>query len=1057
MKYSMDIWTSMSFNQKINVNMRKIASLLAVLMLFSALAFAQTTRTVTGQVKNDKGEVLPFATILETGTRNATKADGEGFFSIKIKEGSQITVSAVGGEPVTLTPGAGAINVTLKSTGQLQEVVVSTTLGIQRQKKELGYATTKVGGAELTQAKPVGVATGLQGKVSGLNVTTVNNGVFADVKINLRGIRSITGDNNPMLLIDGVPTPIGYLSSINPNDIQEVNIIKGTSGTAIYGPDGRNGAIVITTKKGTRDGKPVVTVSQTTQMERVNFLPDFQTRFGSGSSVDAFGNGQYTAYENQQYGPEFDGSIVPIGPELEDGDQQTTTYSAKPKEKRKFWDNGITMQNDVSISGQNFYLGVQYVDIKGILPKDKNNRASIRFNAAKEYGKFRASFNVNYIQQNYDVANQGANEWGPIQWLVFNTPMHIPLTSYQDHVNNKYAQFSNYFNEYYPNPYWVIDQYRAKGKNDDLLANTELNFKATNWLTFTHRAAISASFGSYKNTSAAHVITPWADANRDGTLYKNRNAGVADGLSRSSRITSEFFAAMNKTVGDFRVTGILGHMFRQSDAKSVDVSGSNLSVPTVFNVAQRTGEPGASEGTSRTRLVSAFGSASVSYKGWANVEVTGRNDWTSLLAIGNNSFFYPGVSASLVLSDAVASFKSSKTISYLKLRASWNKSGTVNVGAYQLASTFSQAGGFPYGAQSGFTANNTALNPALKPEFIENFEVGAEISFLRNRINFEVAYYNQDNKDQIISVQTSSATGYTSTLVNAASFDNKGLELDLKLTPLIKFNKGNIEFRANYTYNDSKIRGLFQDVGQLFVGGFTGGSQAANWAIVGQPAFVFRGLDYQRDPSGRVIVDANTGYPSLETVADTFGRTMPLHIFGMTPTINWNGFSLSVVADYRGGHYSYHGIGPDMDFTGVSARTARNGRQRFVFPNSSYWDGSKYVPNTSITVANGGYDFYTSAAYNRNASSNYLTSAASWRIREISLGYDIPVKWFGNQNVIKKASFSLNARNVAIWLPKTNEWTDPDFNFSTGNSSGINSSSQIPPTRIFGANLTLVF
>ena len=202
-------------------------------------------------MKNDKGEVLPFATILETGTRNATKADGEGFFSIKIKEGSQITVSAVGGEPVTMTPGAGAITVTLKSTGQLSEVVVSTTLGIQRQKKELGYATTKVGAAELTQAKPIGVATGLQGKVSGLNVTTVNNGVFADVKINLRGIRSLLGDNNPMLILDGVPTPIGFLSSINPNDIQEVNIIKGTSGTAIYGPDGRNGAIVITTKKGT--------------------------------------------------------------------------------------------------------------------------------------------------------------------------------------------------------------------------------------------------------------------------------------------------------------------------------------------------------------------------------------------------------------------------------------------------------------------------------------------------------------------------------------------------------------------------------------------------------------------------------------------------------------------------------------------------------------------------------------------------------------------------------------------------------------------------------------
>ena len=212
-----------------------------------------------------------------------------------------------------------------------------------------------------------------------------------------------------------------------------------------------------------------------------------------------------------------------------------------------------------------------------------------------------------------------------------------------------------------------------------------------------------------------------------------------------------------------------------------------------------------------------------------------------------------------------------------------------------------------------------------------------------------------------------------------------------------------------------------------------------------------------RDPQGRVIVDATTGYPSLETVADTFGRSTPAHIIGLTPTINWNGLSLSVVADYRGGHYAYSGIGPDMDFAGISARSASNFRQRFVFPNSVYWDGSKYVENTNITVANGGYDFYTSTAYNRNASTNYLTSAASWRIREISLGYEIPMKWFGNQNVIKRASFSLNARNVFIWLPKSNEWTDPDFNFTTGNASGVNSSSNTPPTRIFGANLTFTF
>jgi TonB-linked SusC/RagA family outer membrane protein len=912
----------------------------------------------------------------------------------------------------------------------------------------------------------------LQGKVSGLNVTSINNGVFADVKINLRGIRSLTGDNNPMLLLDGIQTAIGFLSSINPNDIQDVTILKGSSAASIYGPDGRNGVIVVTTKKGTRDGKPVVSVSSTVQLERVAFLPNFQTRFGGGTGVDAFGNGVYDPIENQQYGPEFDGSDVILGPVLSDGSQQMVKYSARPEEKRKFWNQGVTLQNDVSLQGQNFFLSAQHVDVKGVVPSDENKRTSFRFNSAKDYGKLHAGFNLAYIQQNFNILNQGQNltsnsgginqgqnEWGALQWLVFNTPMHVPLTSYKNWRTDKFAQFGNYFNEYYPNPYWVIDNYRSRGKNEDVVANTEFSFKATNWLTFTNRAALSSGFDNYKNTVGALSLSAYTLDHRDNTLYKNRNASVYDGFERNSRISSETFANISHRVGDFQIGGVLGHYFRQIDIKSTDIGGTNLVVPTLFNVGNRTGEPSVAEFNSRERLLSAFGSASVSYKGWANLELTGRNDWTSLLAKENNSYFYPGVNVSLVLSDAVPTFKNSALISFLKLRGSANKTGTVNVNAYQLQSTFTQANGFPYGNQPGFSANNGARDPNLKPEFINNLEVGFELGLLKNRINLEVAAYQQNNTDQVISVGTSSATGYTSSLVNAANFENKGFEIDLRLTPIVRFNKGSIELRTNFSYNDSKINSLYQGLGELFVGGFTTGGQAGNFAIVGKPAFVFKGLDYQRDDLGRVIVDKTTGYPFLNTSQDTFGRTLPKYILGLTPSFNWNGFNLAIVGEYRGGHYSYHGVGPDMDFSGISERSARNGRQRFVFPNSVYDDGTgKYVENTDVTVANGGNSFYTSVTYNRNVATNYITSAASWRIREISLGYDIPTKWFGKaQQIFKKANLSLVARNVAIWLPASNEWTDPDFNFTTGNAAGINTSSISPPTRIFGGNLTLTF
>jgi hypothetical protein len=250
----------------------------------------------------------------------------------------------------------------------------------------------------------------------------------------------------------------------------------------------------------------------------------------------------------------------------------------------------------------------------------------------------------------------------------------------------------------------------------------------------------------------------------------------------------------------------------------------------------------------------------------------------------------------------------------------------------------------------------------------------------------------------------------------------------------------------------------------VFAGGFD--NFASNYAIVGQPAFVFNATDYLRDSvTGRVIVDPATGYPSQDPNTKTFGRTMPLWIVGLSPSISWKGLNLSVVGEYRGGHYAYHNIGPDMAWTGISYATGRNNRERFVFPNSVYDDGTgKYVTNTDVTIANVN-DFYTGVY--RDVASNFITSAASWRIREVSLGYSIPTGILGNQKIIKGATFTLNARNLALWLPKTNEYTDPDFNFSgsgnnftnTGNSnsSGVNTSQINPPSRIFGANITLTF
>ncbi|RYF96577.1 MAG: TonB-dependent receptor, partial [Chitinophagaceae bacterium] len=574
--------------------------------------------------------------------------------------------------------------------------------------------------------------------------------------------------------------------------------------------------------------------------------------------------------------------------------------------------------------------------------------------------------------------------------------------------------------------------------------------KATNWLTLTYRAALSMNELNVKGTSKGETPSLYAQTLRSFTVvpgFSNEQA------RRTSRLSSEFIANVQKTFNDFRLNVIAGQYFRHSDYSESRVGAGNLVVPEVFNVSNRTGELSGSNETRRSRLFGLYGTVGVSYKGWANVEFSGRNDWTSVLAKNNNSYFYPGVSGSLVLSDALTAVKNSSVVSYLKLRASWQKIGNTDLNPYSLDATYSQINGFPFGSIPGFSADDAAYDPNLKPEFTTSKEVGFEIGFLKNRLNFEVAFYQQDNTDQIIPILVSDATGYTSSNVNAASFTNRGIELDLKLTPLIKFRNGSIDIKANASYNTSEVNKIFDNLDRIRIA--SGFGNAANYAVIGQPAFVLLANDYARDELGRVIVDRASGLPTQDPNLKQFGRTLPLWIIGLNPSIEWKGIQLSAVAEYKGGHYAYNQIGSDMAWTGISKASAANHRERFVFPNSVYDDGTgKYVPNTDIAVS-AVNTFYTGVY--REATSNFITSAAAWRIREVALGYSIPKKLLGKQQLVKAVTVALNARNLALFLPSSNEYTDPDFNNTIGNSSGINTSKIQPPTRLYGANVTITF
>ena len=267
---------------------------------------------------------------------------------------------------------------------------------------------------------------------------------------------------------------------------------------------------------------------------------------------------------------------------------------------------------------------------------------------------------------------------------------------------------------------------------------------------------------------------------------------------------------------------------------------------------------------------------------------------------------------------------------------------------------------------------------------------------------------------------------------------------------MIKAGDFNFNFRGNFSLMDSKVNSVYQGLDEIGIGN-------GNYAIVGYPAFMFKLTDYKRDNQGRIIVDSKTGYPSLDPNLKMFGQTLPKYMLGLNPSLSWKGLTLAATADYKGGHQVYHAIGVDMDFTGNSYRSGRNGRQRFVVPNSSYYDGSKYVPNTDVLVANGGYGFYEATNTNRGINSNYLTSAAAWKIREVALSYDIPQSALRATKIIKGASVALTARNLKTWLPESNMWTDPEFANTTGNAQGVNNSSILPPNKLYGFNVVLTF
>ncbi|MBB2150091.1 SusC/RagA family TonB-linked outer membrane protein [Pedobacter sp. LMG 31462] len=1027
--------------------------------MFIAGSVMAQERTITGTVTDQEdSKPLPGVTVRIKGTKIGTQTSADGKYSIKLPSASsEIEFNYLGYTGFSRRPGTtNVLNVQMGADSKsLNEVVVSGA-GLKSRKKELGAAQTTISNQALTAAKPTNVAAGLTGKVAGLNIQSVGSGVNPNYRVILRGMRSLTGNNEALIVVDNVIVPNNILSNLNPDDIENVEILNGSSSAALYGSAASNGAMIITTKRGKGGNALDIKVSNTTTAEQVAFYPKLQNDFGSGSDNDVQ---IYTPYENQQYGPRFDGIVRPIGRPLQDGSIQMVPYS-NTSGKRDFWNTGVTNVTDFSVSSSqeksSIYASGQYLTATGTTPGDKYNRATARVGGTRKVSdQIDFNYSTYYTQNRYDQTTQT----GTIYNYLLNAPSQANLTDYKDWRNNPYANPNGYFNAYYNNPYFMADNYRSKVRNDYFIGNAEIKYKPLEWLDFTGRVGITTQNASNKGRSDVFIFSDYTKSISGSSEYKRQDilGGVSDGSSYNTTLISDFIAHAKKDFGDFKVNLTALFQSRQDQSKNLAAAVNGLVVPGTFNLSNSTNPPSASESNFLTRTYGLTGKLDIGYKDYLFLTATGRNDWVSILAPKNRSFFYPSVSLSFVATDAIEGLKAIEQIDFIKLRGSWSKVGNVNIGPYALVPTFGQGSGYPYNSKGGLTVSNTLISPNLQPEFTAGWEAGVDFSFLKSRITGGFTYYDSKTDNQTIPTGVSNASGYSSFLLNTGKTKSSGIESTLALIPL-QTKDWEVTVGGVFTYYDNIVKEIGSGLDQLTLGAY--GGAVGSYAVAGQPFPVLKGTTHVRDDQGRIIVDPITGYPSATSNLSILGQGQQKYSLGVNFTVKYKSLSLYASGEYRTGNVIYNAGGGTFDFSGAGINTVAYNRDRFVIPNSSYKDANgNYVANTNITIRDGGPGYWTIAGPRTGIDENYITSAAFWKLREVSLAYDLPKSLLGHSKVFKAARISVQGRNLLIFLPKSNVYTDPEYSdgngSSNGNAIGLTNLNQTPPSRFYGATLSL--
>jgi TonB-linked SusC/RagA family outer membrane protein len=1067
--------------------------LLLFMLLTTASLMAQ--RTVTGTVTDAEGEALIGASVLVQGTSTGTVTDLSGKFSLNVpSDAKSLVISYTGYATQTIELGASnVIDVVMQEGGVDLDVVVVSATGLERNAREVVYANQTVKGEDLLSAPNKNALEALRGKTAGVKLSTASGSVGASTRIVLRGEGSLTGDNNALIVVDGIPidnstssggagsSTSGYadhgnrFNDINPEDIESITVLKGPSATSLYGSRGASGVLLITTKKGAqgKKGKVDVGINSSYSRERAIILLDRQDQFGQG-----YDNLHFDSGENWAWGPAFDGVVRPwTSPVDTDGDGALESlirpYSNVDNQLQEFFNLGQTLSNSVYLSGANegfsYYASYSNTDQDGILDNTKYKRNTYSFNGtAKLSERLSSSFKVSYANTKQNTAQEGSRsfEGNNAYAMAIQSPVNIPFGELRDY-NSPFHDIDGYWGSYNSvNPYFILNEYGNDGDINNFLGNASVTYNLLKGLDLVGRFGVNVV-----NTTIETFTPPYTPAEQliwgDDLLLSTRNSkhsSLGDYTKFTGQTTNlDFsgFANFNKQLSDdFSFDGSVGYNFFQRERNNLTgATLGGLVVPGFYNLSNSAAAPLSAEYKELYRIIGALGNLRVGYQNALFLEYSARNDWSTTLPKENRSFFYQAVGASVVITDLLD--VKNDVLSYGKLRASFGTSGK-DAPVYLLNSTYvgnpdlvdlgDFTINFPLNGQSGFTTGDVIGNPDLKPELTTTFEVGADVGLFNDRINLAYTYYSSVHSDQIVRINLPRSTGFVNTVSNIGEMTNKGHELTLNLKPIAGMVSG-LKWDLFFTYskNKNEVTKVTDEIDELVVGGpFTPGVSIV--AKEGLPFGTFKGLAPLTNDAGQTVVDPNTGFPLYTAEEQYLGNFQPDYLMNWGTSIEYKGIGFNILFDLKEGGNFASQTQFFTEFNGTSEGTVTYNREEYVYPNSVIDNGDgTYSENTVLITEQNYFTNYDPAA------SNYIQDASFIKLREIGVSYTLPKK-FLNDMPISDVRIAFFGRNARFWLPSSNIYADPEVNGPalTGNASGIETS-QTPPARSYGVNLSLKF